>query len=110
MKTIKKWITNIFNRFGYYNEIQIPERYMKIIKHKPSWSDPKLNNLFIDKITEDNFEDLEFDYDIRDYNLASLSANAKEKIVAVIKEDEIHRANKFSSIMDDIKNQIDWDE
>ena len=104
---MKKWIQKLLNRFGYYNDSQLPERFRKIIEHKPSWNNPEANKLILDKITKENADDIEFEYDIGNYNMASLTEDAKEKIITIIKEDEKNRAEYFSTMMDNLKT---WEE
>ena len=104
---MKKWIEKILNRFGYYNDNQLPERFKQIIKHKPSWNDPTINKLILNKITKENANEIEFEYDIGNYNMASLTKDAKEKIIAIIKEDEKSRTDYLAAMMDNLKT---WEE
>ena len=103
---MKKWIEKILNRFGYYNYTQMREQFKKNIEHKPSWNNPEVNKLILDKITKENANDIDFETDIMNYCFSSLSNEAKQKIITIIKKDETNRAEYFSTMMDNLK--IEW--
>lgn len=79
-------------------EQRIANRWGHLVEYKPIETELyPIENMIL--VSKDDYIDISFEDDISDYTLSLLSADAKRKIIEIIKEDNIARAGK---IEDDI--------